>query len=386
MDLLHTHEGRHTQRPLPDGEHRLGEADGIPDALGLTLYVEGSRLSVEASAPVRVGGILLPARLRRLVVPGEAIEPVPGRVFRIRPDAPSAAPETRAVVRTLLDPGAMPAAASLIALTGPDAGRVIALTDRPLVVGRGEGVDVRLRDRAISRRHARITCVEDGHSVEDLGTANGVYVNGARLGSRYLLEDGALIELGQTLLRYCAGQPAEEMFPELSEASSGAEETGDEGGASAEGGDAAAARKGPGGLADSGPSGADEATGGDAGRSGPEGAATGGEAGGSGAFGAADAGAGAEGNGSGPRAARPAPAGAATPGGGAGTEAREAEGGHPVAPDSEARGTRSKALLAAGALLLTLGLALAFGCLELAKTGASGQVPQSSAAASLTHP
>jgi pSer/pThr/pTyr-binding forkhead associated (FHA) protein len=370
MDLLHTHEGRHTQRPLPDGEHRLGEADGIPDALGLTLYVEGSRLSVEASTPVRVGGILLPARLRRLVVPGEAIEPVPGRVFRIRPDAPAAAPETRAVVRTLLDPGAMPAAASLIALTGPDAGRVIALTDRPLVVGRGEGVDVRLRDRAISRRHARITCVEDGHSVEDLGTANGVYVNGARLGSRYLLEDGALIELGQTLLRYCAGQPSDEVLPEPSEASSGPEETGAEGEASAEGGDAAAA----------GPSAADgRATGEDGVSEAGAGAGTGVDEGApsasAGSAGSAQSATGSPGDGTGD-----------SPGDGIGAQAATGDREHPVVPDTDARATRSKALLAAGALLLTLGLALTFGCLKLAKTGASGQVPPSTAAASPTHP
>lgn len=207
MELLIERNGGFDPLPLADGEHLLGSAYGVPPELALCLFVEGGRLSIEAAAPVRVGGVLLPGRLRRLVMPGEPIEPVPGCVFRVRPEPPTSAPATRAVVRTLLEPGAAPAAASLVSLTGMDAGRVLPLADRPSLLGRGEGADFRLRDRAISRLHARISPLAEGHAIEDLGTANGVYVNGARVHGPHLLEDGALVELGQTLLRYSAGRP-----------------------------------------------------------------------------------------------------------------------------------------------------------------------------------
>jgi hypothetical protein len=205
MDLLIEREGGFEQRTLTDGEHRLGEADGVPGRLGLSLYVEGGRLSIEALAPVRVGGVLLPPRLRRLVMPGEPMEPVPGCVLRVRPEFPTVAPATRAVVRRLLEEGDAQGSSSLVCLTGLDAGRTLALGEGPLVIGRGDGADLRLRDRAISRLHARVSLDGETHAIEDLKTANGVHVNGSRVVGRLLLEEGALVELGQTLLRYSSG-------------------------------------------------------------------------------------------------------------------------------------------------------------------------------------
>lgn len=47
------------------------------------------------------------------------------------------------------------------------------------VVGRGRASDVRVSDdEHLSRRHARITCREDGATIVDLGSANGTWVGG----------------------------------------------------------------------------------------------------------------------------------------------------------------------------------------------------------------
>lgn len=340
MDLMCERDGKFEERPLQEGEHLLGEADGVPARLGLTLFVEGGRLSIEAAAPVRVGGVLLPPRLRRLVIPGEPIEPVPGRVFRIRPQAGPAAPATRAVVRHLLEQGATPGSASLVSLTGLDAGRTLALGDAPVVIGRGEGAGLRLRDRAISRRHARLTPEGDGHAIEDLGSPNGVHVNGARVIGRHPLEEGALVELGQTLLRYSSGR-------------------------------APAAREAAGGAAALDGSGSGEAGG--AAKGG--GAGTAGEAGGAGTSGEAA---------SADRAQAPAGASAAS---GAmpktGAEVLPLPTRDPAAQDAEAAGAPEDAdeeddptatsagmrwLLASGVAIFLLGVGLTVGCLSYAQS------------------
>jgi pSer/pThr/pTyr-binding forkhead associated (FHA) protein len=46
------------------------------------------------------------------------------------------------------------------------------------IIGRGVQCDVVLQHLAVSRQHARITRTSAGYSIEDLGSRNGVMVNG----------------------------------------------------------------------------------------------------------------------------------------------------------------------------------------------------------------
>jgi predicted component of type VI protein secretion system len=66
-------------------------------------------------------------------------------------------------------------------------------------IGR-EGCDVNLMDPEVSRRHATIR-EEGGDSlaIEDLGSTNGTYVNGARISSVTVLRDGDTVRLGNTV-------------------------------------------------------------------------------------------------------------------------------------------------------------------------------------------
>ena len=75
----------------------------------------------------------------------------------------------------------VPPVAQLRVLTGPDAGRDFPLAPGSLVLGRDPSCDIVLHDSLVSKKHARL---EIGDTVEviDLGSANGVVVDGGIVG------------------------------------------------------------------------------------------------------------------------------------------------------------------------------------------------------------
>lgn len=83
------------------------------------------------------------------------------------------------------------------------AGQVIPLSNQA-VIGRMPGCDVQLDDPSVSRRHARISRASNGWLVEDLGSTNGVMVNGTSVDREYL-RGGEDLELGNVRLRFVAG-------------------------------------------------------------------------------------------------------------------------------------------------------------------------------------
>lgn len=73
---------------------------------------------------------------------------------------------------------------------------VVNLVREEYTVGRGEGNAVRLTERNVSRKHARLIRSAEGYRLEDLSSYNGLYVNGMRLTRRQDLAHGDLIQLG----------------------------------------------------------------------------------------------------------------------------------------------------------------------------------------------
>jgi FHA domain len=70
-----------------------------------------------------------------------------------------------------------------------------------LNVGRELHNQVVIDDAAVSKEHAAITPVGNDHILEDLGSVNGTYVNGARV-LRQILQHGDVIGIGGSHLRY----------------------------------------------------------------------------------------------------------------------------------------------------------------------------------------
>lgn len=69
-------------------------------------------------------------------------------------------------------------------------------------IGRGSEADLRINDPGISRLHARVIVKQSASSevdvsIEDLGSTNGVIVNGQRV-TNVTLADGSRIEIGST--------------------------------------------------------------------------------------------------------------------------------------------------------------------------------------------
>jgi len=245
MHFEFEHLGTATPFELPEGVHLLGggpedhiRLEGLPSHL-LTLRIESHRLLVEATRTFRVQGVSVPAGVPRLVLPGEVVGLPEGMSLKVK--APDGDAErqmgTMAVLKHLLtdmEEAPPSRAATLTCLIGADVGRTFALAEASTELGRGKEVAVRLRDIAVSRRHARIRHHEGAFLLEDLDSPNGVYLNGKRVKDAAPLEEGDVIELGRTLLRFqapmseppeSASTPAcEEPPPPVSPSDEGSEE------------------------------------------------------------------------------------------------------------------------------------------------------------------
>ena len=82
-------------------------------------------------------------------------------------------------------------------------GDELSLDSSALLVGRGAHNDVDLTaDEYASSEHARIEPRRDGVWLEDVGSTNGTYLNGARLERPRRLTPGDVVRVGDTDLRY----------------------------------------------------------------------------------------------------------------------------------------------------------------------------------------
>src|SRR5690606_17551064 len=78
-------------------------------------------------------------------------------------------------------------------------GDVFALSDFSLI-GRNDGVTIRLPDPSISRQHATIRREDNDFWIVDLGSANGSYVNNVALTTARVLRHGDRVQLGTAVL------------------------------------------------------------------------------------------------------------------------------------------------------------------------------------------
>lgn len=91
--------------------------------------------------------------------------------------------------------------ASLVIITGENAGNHYHLTNRPLTAGRDPARDIQLIDPKVSRKHFQVRKDGDGYILVEMKSRNGVYVNGEKVSEKPLV-DGDEIQAGDTVLRY----------------------------------------------------------------------------------------------------------------------------------------------------------------------------------------
>ncbi len=92
----------------------------------------------------------------------------------------------------------------LLVLSGPQLGQLFMLEPgREMVIGRKEGADILIRDDGVSRRHASILAEGGEARIRDLGSQNGTFVDGVRIGD-CRLEDGNRIHMGvHSTFKFC---------------------------------------------------------------------------------------------------------------------------------------------------------------------------------------
>jgi pSer/pThr/pTyr-binding forkhead associated (FHA) protein len=111
----------------------------------------------------------------------------------------------RTVSLSAMSPEAIAAGSAIAAKlsfeSGPFAGRVVALPNEMVTVGRAPDNDVVVSDPATSGRHGRIEVRAGAFWISDLGSTNGTLVNGEPVIEKQLA-DGDLIAIGQNTMRF----------------------------------------------------------------------------------------------------------------------------------------------------------------------------------------
>src|SRR5437764_9549980 len=80
------------------------------------------------------------------------------------------------------------------------------LDEGTVSIGRASDCTIPIKDRYLSRRHAEIIAQEGLWYVKDLGSANGTYLNGARVERDSPLRTGDRIRLGDTEIVFMSAE------------------------------------------------------------------------------------------------------------------------------------------------------------------------------------
>lgn len=104
-------------------------------------------------------------------------------------------PEAHKMAQNRPPPGAVLIFHSGSGDNGPE---TVSISELQHVLGRPPFADIAVDNPFISRRHAEISYLDDSYSIRDLGSKNGTFVDGKRLGKEPVeLTGSEIIELGQ---------------------------------------------------------------------------------------------------------------------------------------------------------------------------------------------
>jgi pSer/pThr/pTyr-binding forkhead associated (FHA) protein len=202
--------GEHEPIELKDGETLVGSAPDCQIMLAApgiaarhcALLVRGEQAQVRAldgaavvvlngkqitaDSTVKPGDLLLFGKVGCRFVATEKAAPAPPR----RPPPPAMADDYngRTRVRAALPKFVMRG------VSGPTFGKTFGVTGT-LTLGRSAECDISIPTDEISRHHAKLQVVPDGVMVEDLGSANGTFINNQRVHSGTLMKPGDELRL-----------------------------------------------------------------------------------------------------------------------------------------------------------------------------------------------
>src|SRR5262245_56981133 len=75
--------------------------------------------------------------------------------------------------------------------------------DREIVIGRSSDLDMVLVEDMVSRKHAKISTLNNAITIEDVGSTNGTFVNGEKV-KRSRLKEGDRILIGTSIIKLVA--------------------------------------------------------------------------------------------------------------------------------------------------------------------------------------
>jgi pSer/pThr/pTyr-binding forkhead associated (FHA) protein len=153
---------------------------------------------LETDDDLELGLFGIQTRLAR--IPAAAAEPAPAPPRPRAPAAPAAAtaifiPPVELPPEPAAAPVAQPATVEVAVVTIGEQRHE--LGTHAVTLGRSKECDIQVMDPNVSRRHAQIRPVDDGYTLVDLGSTNGIEVDGRRV-SELALEDGSRFTIGST--------------------------------------------------------------------------------------------------------------------------------------------------------------------------------------------
>lgn len=181
------------------GQHATIRSKGAGYVVQDDGSTNGTRVGSASLAPAR------PRALRNgdvIELGGFAIRFEGGRSVTLPTSVDRTAALARRILREALEAGGSSAQQPrLLVLNGPEEGQELIIPEPPtlLVVGRGPECDLRLSDADASREHAELERDLDGVLIRDLGSKNGLLING-RPARQRRLHDRDEIRIGATVI------------------------------------------------------------------------------------------------------------------------------------------------------------------------------------------
>jgi len=173
------------------------DGDVLVDLSTTGTYVNGTR--VESRHVLRNADVIRVGDEELRYYAAEKPLPAPGAAFRLA-DTMHGFQAYRPPVPTPYQPASEPALATLVVRQGELRGQRFEVRTPVVNIGRAEYNDVTLPDSSVSASHAKLQLREGVWMLLDLGSTNGLSVDGERVTGEVALPRGATIELGQVRL------------------------------------------------------------------------------------------------------------------------------------------------------------------------------------------